>query len=47
MTDAGYADDLEFSTNTPAKAESLLHNLEQSAGSICLYVSGNKTVHVF
>ena len=28
---------------TPAKAKSLLHNLEQAAGDIGIYVNANKT----
>ena len=32
LIDADYIDDLVLLTNTPAHAESLLHNLEQTAG---------------
>ena len=43
MTDADYADDLALLTNTSAQVKSLLHNLEQAAGSIGLNVNANKT----
>ena len=36
MTDADYEDDL---ANAPAKAETLLHSLEQTPGSIWFYVN--------
>ena len=39
ITDADYADDLALLANTPAQAESLLHNL-----CIGLYVNPDKTV---
>ena len=34
ITDVDYADYLALLVNIPAEAESLLHNLEQAAGSI-------------
>ena len=34
MIDADYADDLAFLVNTPAKAKSLLHSLEQVVSGI-------------
>ena len=43
MTDTNYADDLALFVNTPAQAESRLHNLEQAAGGIGFYVNANKT----
>ena len=47
MTDADYADDLALLTNTPAQAESLLHNLKQAAGGIGLRVNANKTEYMY
>ena len=43
ITDAVYADDIELLANIPAQAESLLHGLEQPAGSIGLHVNADKT----
>ena len=43
MIDKDYTDDLGLLVNTPAKTESLLHSLEQTAGSIGFYVKTNKT----
>ena len=43
ITDADYVDDLALLANTPAQAESLLHNLEWAAGGIGLYVNADKT----
>ena len=43
MTDADYTDDLVLLTNTPAQAESLLHNLEQAVRDIRLYMNSDKT----
>ena len=43
ITDADDANDLVLLANTPAKAESSLSSLEQSAESIVLYVNTNKT----
>ena len=43
MTDIDYADNLVLLANTPAQPESLQHNLEQTVGSIRLYVNANKT----
>ena len=43
MTSANYTDDLVLLANTPDQAESLLHNLEQAAGSIGLHINANKT----
>ena len=40
MTDTDDSDDQEPFTNTPAKAESLLHSLEQATG---VNVNANKT----
>ena len=42
MTDTDYTDDLPLVTNTPAQAESLMHNLVRAAGNIRLYVISNK-----
>ena len=46
MRDADYADDLVLLTNTPAQAESLLHNLVQAAKGLGLYVNANKTKYI-
>ena len=43
ITDADYTDDLVHLANTPDQAESLLHNLEEAAGGICLYMNAAKT----
>ena len=40
--DTDYTDDIVLLANTPAQAESLLHSLEQAAGSIGLYVNADK-----
>ena len=42
MTDSDYADNLLHHANTSAKAEFLLHNLTQAAGSIGFDVKSNK-----
>ena len=41
-----YADDIVLPANTLTKAESLLHSLEQVAGSIGFHVNADKTVNV-
>ena len=43
ITGADYADDIALIANTPTQAESLLHSLEQTAGSIGLRVNVDKT----
>ena len=42
MTDADKADNLGLLANAPAQAESLLYNLEEAAGDICLNVNVNE-----
>ena len=42
MVDEDYADDIALLTNTPTKAESLLHSLERIAGGIALHITGDK-----
>ena len=43
-----YADDIALLANTPTQAENLLHNLEQAASGITLYIKEEKNgVHVF
>ena len=42
MTDGDYKDNRVLLKNSPAKAESLLHSLEQAAGSIGLCMNANK-----
>ena len=42
ITDADYADDLVLHANTPAHAESLLLNVEQTERGIDLYVNSDK-----
>ena len=44
MTDTEYVDNLELIANTPAWANSLLHNLMQWAGGIGLYVGAIKLI---
>ena len=46
ITDADYADDTAILANTPDQAETLLHNLERAAASICLYVNAHKTEYM-
>ena len=41
-TDADYTDDIALLANTPAKAETLLHSLEQAAAGIGLQVNAHK-----
>ena len=36
-----------FLANTPTQAESLLHNLEQAAGDVGLYVNANKIEYIY
>ena len=43
ITDADYADDKVLLENTPAKANSLLHSLDQAAGGIGLHWNADKT----
>ena len=43
MTDVNYADDLALLEITSTQGESLLHRLEQAAGSTCYSVNTNKT----
>ena len=46
ITDADYADDIALLTNTPAQAETLLHNLERAATGISLHVNVHKTEYL-
>ena len=46
ITDADYADDITLLANTPAQAESLLHSLERTVGSIGLHVNTDKTEYM-
>ena len=46
ITDADNADDIVLLANLPAQVKSLLHNLEQAAGGIGLYVNANKTEYM-
>ena len=41
-----YIDDIALIANTPAEPKSLLHGLEQAAGSIGLYVNADKTEYM-
>ena len=43
MTNADNADDLALQANKPTPAESLLHNLDQAARDIGLYVNADQT----
>ena len=44
--DADHADDIALLANTPTQARSLLHSLEQVAGSIGLHINADKTVYM-
>ena len=46
ITDADYVDDLALLANTPTQEESLLHNLDQTAGRIGLHGKANKTEYI-
>ena len=46
ITDADYADDIAFLTNTLSQAKCLLHSLEQAAACIGLYVNADKTEYM-
>ena len=46
ITDADYADDIAFLTNSPAQVESKLHTLERAAGSIGLHFKADKTEYM-
>ena len=46
ITNADYADDIALLANTPAQAETLLHNLEQAAAGIGLHVNADKTEYM-
>ena len=46
ITDADYANDIALLVNTPDKAESLLHILEQAASGIGLHVNADKTEYM-
>ena len=47
ITDADYANDIVVLVNTPAKAESLLHNLERAVGDLGLHVNADKTESMY
>ena len=46
ITDSDNTDDIALLANTPAQAESLLHSLECSAGSIGLHVNADNTEYM-
>ena len=46
ITGADYADDIALLANTPAQAETLLHNLERAAAGIGLHVNAHKTEYI-
>ena len=46
ITDADYADNIAFLTNTPAQTETRLHRLERPAAGIGLYVDAHKTEYI-
>ena len=46
IRDADYADDIALLAKTPAKAESLLHNLKNAVGCIGLHFNVDKTEHM-
>ena len=46
ITEADYVEDIALLANTPAQAESLLHNLEQEASGRGLHVNADKTEYM-
>ena len=46
ITDADYAKEIALLVNTPAQAETLLHNLERAAAGIGLHVNAHKTEYL-
>ena len=46
LTDADYTDEITRLENTPAQAESQLHDPEQTAGGIGPYVNSDKTEYM-
>ena len=47
ITDADYIDDIALLADTPTQAESLMHSLEQAAGSIGFHVNVDKTEYMW
>ena len=47
MTDADYTDDLALLVNSLAQAESLLHNLDQAARDISVYLNSDEVEFMF
>ena len=45
ITDADDADDIALLVNTPAQAETLLHNLELTANGIGLHINAEYGIH--
>ena len=43
IIDADYVDDLVLHANAPARAESLMHSLEQAVRGFGFYVNSDKT----
>ena len=41
-----YVDDIMLHANTPTKAKSLLHSLEQAAGDIDFHMNANKMEYI-
>ena len=46
ITDADYADDIALQANTPAQAETQLHNLERATAGIGIHVIAHKTEYM-
>ena len=46
ITDTDYTDNIALLANTPAKAKTLLHSLEQAADGINLHVNADKTEYL-
>ena len=46
LTDVDYADDLAVTSDTISNAETLLHQLENAAKDVGLYVNASKTEHI-
>ena len=47
ITDADHADDRALLTNTPARAETVLHSLERDVAGVGLHVNAHKTGYMY
>ena len=46
IMDADYTDDIALLANSPARAKTLLHSLEQAAGGVGLHVNADQTEYM-